>query len=155
MTRKTARELAVQITFALISGSSAGLDDFFETGYYETLAEEDGLFSDYPDDRQLAYIRELVSGVQERRAELDGIISKYSQGWKLRRISRIAASVLRCAIYEILYMPEIPDAAAINEAVELAKGYEEPETVAFINGILGSFMRGEVGEAPAGKTQDE
>lgn len=154
MTRKTARELAVQLSFALVSGSNAALDDFFEPGYYATLAAEDGLFSSFPDDRQLAYIRELVSGVQERRAELDGYISKYSQGWKLGRISRIAASVLRCAMYEILYMPEIPDAAAINEAVEIAKGYEEPETVAFINGILGGFMRGEVGKSPAGKTRD-
>ena len=45
---------------------------------------------------------------------------------------------------EILYMDDVPNAAAINEAVELAKGYEEPETVAFINGVLGSFVRGEV-----------
>jgi N utilization substance protein B len=154
MTRTTARELAVQITFALISGSSLGLDDFFDTEYYATLAKEDDLFSDYPGDKQLQYIRELVSGVQDRRAELDSFISKYSQGWKLGRISRTAASVLRCAMYEILYMPEVPDAAAINEAVELAKGYEEPETVAFINGILGSFVRGEVGELPAGETQE-
>ena len=49
--------------------------------------------------------------------------------------------MLRCALYEILYMPDIPPAASINEAVELAKGYDEPETVSFINGILGSFMR--------------
>ena len=45
---------------------------------------------------------------------------------------------------EILYMDDVPNAAAINEAVELAKGYEEPETVAFINGVLGSFVRSEV-----------
>ena len=49
--------------------------------------------------------------------------------------------MLRVALYEILYMPDIPAAASINEAVELAKGYDEPETVRFINGILGSFMR--------------
>ena len=51
---------------------------------------------------------------------------------------------MRCAMCEILYMDDVPNAAAINEAVELAKGYEEPETVAFINGVLGSFVRGEV-----------
>ncbi len=82
-----------------------------------------------------------MTGVTKRRAEFDGYIEKYSKGWKLVRISKITASILRAAMYEILYMDDVPPAAAINEAVELAKGYEEPETVAFINGILGSFMK--------------
>jgi len=47
-------------------------------------------------------------------------------------------------MYEVLYMPDIPDRAAINEAIELAKRYELPETVSFINGVLGSFSRGEI-----------
>ena len=55
---------------------------------------------------------------------------------------------LRCAVCEIKYMDDIPAAAAINEAVEMAKGYDEPETVAFINGVLGGFMRGEFPEEP-------
>ena len=63
---------------------------------------------------------------------------------------------MRCAMCEILYMDDVPNAAAINEAVELAKGYEEPETVAFINGVLGSFVGGEVEpEAEAEKTTAE
>ena len=53
---------------------------------------------------------------------------------------------MRCAICEILYMDDIPNAAAINEAVELDKGYDEPDTVAFVNGVLGGFMRGEFGQ---------
>ncbi len=72
------------------------------------------------------------------------MIEKYARGWRLERISRVAAAIMRCAMCEILYMDDVPNAAAINEAVELAKGYEEPETVAFINGVLGSFVRGEV-----------
>ena len=72
---------------------------------------------------------------------------------------------MRVAMYEILYMPEVPAGAAINEAVEGAKRYETPETAAFINGILGSFVRGELpperAKAPAsapaeeGKAEDE
>jgi N utilization substance protein B len=50
---------------------------------------------------------------------------------------------MKLAMYEILYMPDIPESASINEAVEMAKHYEPPETVSFINGILGSFSRGE------------
>jgi N utilization substance protein B len=149
MTRTAAREIAVRICFALASGSDAAPDDFFLEGYYETLSEEDELFASTPDEPQLQYIRSLVCGVQEHRVELDALIGKYSHGWKIGRISRIAAAVLRCAMFEVLYLPEVPDAAAINEAVELAKNYEEPETVAFINGILGSFMRGEVETASA------
>ena len=54
-------------------------------------------------------------------------------------------AVLRCSVCEILYMDDIPNAAAINEAVELCKGYDEPDTVAFVNGVLGGIMRGEFG----------
>ena len=75
---------------------------------------------------------------------MDGYISKYAIGWSFSRISRMAAAVMRVAMYEILYMPDIPPAAAINEAVELSKHYETQETASFINGILGAFVRGEL-----------
>ena len=86
---------------------------------------------------------------------VDDLIEQFSHGWKLSRISRTALAVLRVALYEILYMPDIPAAASINEAVELAKGYDEPETVRFINGILGSFMRsrGETVEEQPAETE--
>lgn len=147
MTRTTAREIAIQLSFgAAAAASDAGelVNSFFDEEYFVTLGAEDELFAEYPDKKQLDYITRLVTGVFEKRGELDAYIEKYARGWKLSRISRISLAVLRCCIYEILYMPEVPNAAAINEAVELAKGYEEPETVSFINGILGSFVRGEV-----------
>ena len=58
----------------------------------------------------------------------------------------VAGAIMRLAMYEILYMPEIPNGAAINEAVEIAKKYETPEVVRFINGILGNFVRNEAVE---------
>ena len=76
--------------------------------------------------------------------EGERLITRYAKGWKLERISRTALAVLRCAICEILYMDDIPNAAAINEAVELDKGYDEPDVVSFVNGVLGGFMRGEI-----------
>ena len=82
-------------------------------------------------------------GDMEAIAQLDRAIEQYARGWKTSRISRSAAAVLRCAMCEILYMPDVPDAAAINEAVELAKKYEDADTVAFINGVLGAFQRAE------------
>ena len=152
MTRTVAREIAVMLIYSLAANPYDGaLDDFFETEYYGTLKSEDEVFEQYPDEPQMAYIRRLVSGATECREEVDAYIGKYAKDWKVERISKTALAVLRTAMYEILYMDEsdIPDAVAINEAVELSKGYEVQETVAFINGILGSFHKGEVaiGEA--------
>lgn len=147
MTRTVAREIAIQLSFAAqLAGEDARETTaaFFTPEYFETLAEEDALFREYPDEQQLAYIQRLTALVYDHMYELNSYIEKYAKGWKLGRISRIAAAILRCAMCEILYMDDIPNAAAVNEAVEIAKGYEEPETVAFINGILGSFIRGEV-----------
>lgn len=144
MTRTVAREIAVQLAFGICQSDEAPeemLDAFFDREYYDTLAAEDELFEQYPDDKQLKYIRSIVIGTVQHRAEFDVLIEKYSKGWKLTRISRIALTILRTALFEVLYLEEVPERVAINEAVELAKGYEEPETVSFINGILGSFMR--------------
>ena len=91
--------------------------------------------------KQEQYIRQLVQGVFAHGPELDDFIGRYSVGWAFARIPRMAAAVMRTAMYEVLYMPGIPNAAAINEAVELTKRYEEPELAAFVNGILGSFVR--------------
>lgn len=146
MNRKTAREIAVQLCFASVnSGQSASelMDAFFTQEHYDTLSGENELFSQLPDDKQLDYIRRLVTTVEEKRPELDGYIEKYTKGWKVGRISKTALAILRCALCEILYIEDVPAAAAINEAVELDKGYDEPETVAFVNGVLGGFMKGE------------
>lgn len=148
MTRTTAREIAVQLSFAASASSCAMedlLDAFFSEEHYSSLVSEQELFSDRPDEKQMGYIRTLTTLAAEKRKELDSYIERYARGWKPERISRTALAVLRCALCEILYMEEIPNAAAINEAVELDKKYDEPDTVAFVNGVLGGFMRGEFG----------
>ncbi|MBR0208561.1 MAG: transcription antitermination factor NusB [Oscillospiraceae bacterium] len=150
MTRKTAREIAVELCFAAAANEIAAdelLDAFFEPEHYETLAAENELFSELPDEKQMAYIRTLTTLSREKAAELDALIGRYAHGWKSERISRTARAILRIALAEILYMDEIPAAVAINEAVELDKNYDEPETVAFVNGVLGGFMRGEAAGA--------
>lgn len=152
MTRTSAREVAVQLCFAASANKidpAQMLDDFFSDEYYGSLSSEQELFSDYPDKKQMAYIRTLTTLVSEKREELDAYIERYAHGWKPERISRTALAVLRCAICEILYMDEVPNAAAINEAVELDKNYDEPDTVAFVNGVLGGFMRGEFPDTAA------
>ena len=149
MTRTAAREIAIQLCFA---ASAAGrepealLEDFFSEEHFKSLAEETELFQEYPDEKQMEYIRRLLNLSYLHRDEIDAYIERYAKGWKRDRISRTALAVLRCAICEILYMEDIPNAAAINEAVELDKSYDEPDTVSFVNGVLGGFMRGEFTE---------
>jgi len=115
----------------------------FDDDYYSTLKEEDVVYSKKATAKQRDYITHLVTGIFSHAAELDGYIEKYSVGWKFGRISRTAVAIMKIAMFEILYMPDVPDKAAINEAVELAKKYENSETVSFMNGVLGSFIRGE------------
>ena len=141
MTRTKARELAIRLIYA--QGASGEqpedlLGGFFEDEHFATLADEDELFGKKPDEESLGYIRTLVSLCAANREEIDSYIEKYAIGWRPERITRTAAAVLRCALAEL----------AALEAVELAKNYEEPETVAFINGVLGGFMRGERAAAP-------
>lgn len=151
MKRTAAREIAVQLGFCANASEKPVdelLNDFFDKEYYETLAEESELFAEYPEKKQQEYIKRLVSTMDDYRIQIEKYIEKYAQGWKTTRISKTAMAILRCAVCEIKYMDDIPAAAAINEAVEMAKGYDEPETVAFINGVLGGFMRGEFSEEP-------
>ena len=149
MTRSTAREISMHLAYEL-SFTDMPVEEFLDqqlsTERFAALAGEDALYEELPNAKQMAYIRRLVSGVAEHAAELDGDIEKYAKGWRFERISLVASAIMRVAMYEILYMPDIPNGAAINEAVEIAKKYETPETVKFINCILGSFVRQEIGE---------
>ena len=150
MVRNTAREIAIHLSYELnFSGRTPEelLDQRLTAEAFAGLAEAEDLYREVPNAKQAEYIRRLVRGVGEHGAELDGYIEKYAKGWKFSRIPLVASAIMRVAMYEVLYMPDVPNAAAINEAVEIAKKYETPETVKFINGILGSFSRQELSES--------
>ena len=149
MVRNTAREIAIHLSYELSFTDKtvdALLSQRLTAEYFAELAEEEDLYREVPNAKQAAYIRRLVSGVREHGAELDGYIEKYAKGWRFSRIPLVASAIMLVAMYEVMYMPDVPNAAAINEAVEIAKKYETPETVKFINGILGSFSRQELSE---------
>lgn len=84
------------------------------------------------------YIRETYFGTMAHRAEIDALISKNARGWKLTRISPVPRALLRLAVYEMLYVPDIPESVSLNEAVELCKKFGEEEARAFLNGVLNS-----------------
>ena len=143
MTRNTAREIAAHLSYEL-SFTDKTVEELLQerltSEAFAELAEEDSLYTEAPNAKQVAYITRLVTGVNEHAAELDGYIAKYAKNWKFSRIPLVASAIMRVAMYEIL------NGAAINEAVEIAKKYETPETVKFINGILGSFAREEISQ---------
>ena len=152
MTRSNARELAVHFVFEL-GFSDQAADELLEQALtrpvFETIGKEEPLYAEFPNVGQREYITALVRGVELHGPELDGYIGKYAIGWNFSRIPRVVVAVLWVCMYEILFMQDVPNAAAINEAVELTKHYEEPELAAFVNGILGSFVRSEPLPEPA------
>ena len=149
MTRNTAREIAMHLAYEL-SFNDLPVEEFLDVQLsadsFAALAPEHPIYEERPNAKQEEYIRRLVAGVAEHAAELAGDIEQYAKGWRFERISLVASAIMRVAMYEMLYMADIPAGVAINEAVEIAKNYESPEVVRFINGILGSFVRGELKE---------
>ena len=85
-------------------------------------------------------ILKTAAAVTEKYGEFDEIIGKYSQKREVSRISAINKTILRLALYEMLYCPAVPARVAVNEAVELSKKYAEKQDSSFINGVLGNYM---------------
>ena len=149
MTRSTAREIAMHLTFEL-AFSDIKVEDLLVKELNEEAfaarAADESLYAEYPNQEQEAYIRTLVRGVAEHGFELDSYIEKYAKGWRFSRIDRVAAAIMRVTMFEILYRPDVPNKVAINEAVEISKSYVDEDVVKFVNGILGSFVRAEFPE---------
>lgn len=144
MTRANARELAVHLIY---SQSFTGeepeqvVSTRLEKEYYKNLSAENEVYEERPSRAQLGYIDNVVSGVANRMEDLNDEIRKFSIGWDVSRISRLARAIMQLAIYEILYVEDVPTGVAVSEAVRLAKKYDGDDTGAFVNGILGSFSR--------------
>ncbi len=143
MTRGNARELAVHLIYSReFTGEDPHdtLTTRLEQDYYAALAEENEIYTERPTGKQVRYLDGVVAGVAEHEAELNAIISKFSIGWDVKRISRLTRAVMQLAIYEILHVEDVPEGVAISEAVRLAKKYDA-DAGRFVNGILGSFAR--------------
>ncbi|MDQ1733379.1 MAG: transcription antitermination protein NusB [Pseudonocardiales bacterium] len=90
------------------------------------------------------YTIDLVEGVTARRAEIDRLLTDYSEGWTLARMPGVDRAILRVGLFELLWADGVPDAVAIDEAVELAKALSTDESPKFINGILGRVLRDQI-----------
>ena len=144
MTRANARELAVHLIYAReFTGDEPELviATRLQKAYYSELSSENPVYEERPSKAQRAYIDTVVMGVSSRTEELNEIISKYSIDWDITRISRLTRTVMQLAIFEILYLEDVPTGVAISEAVRIVKLYDGEDTGSFVNGILGSFAR--------------
>jgi len=144
MTRGNARELAVHLIYGRnFTGEEPQhvVSVRLEKEYYGKLSAENDVYADRPSKAQTAYIDSVVSGVANREEDLNVQIKKFAIGWDISRISRLARSVMQLAIYEILYVEDVPTGVAVSEAVRITKKYDGEETSAFVNGILGAFAR--------------
>ena len=94
-----------------------------------------------PDFDDKGFAQSIVSGVIKKTKEIDKIIEKYAPDWPIDQITIVDRNVLRMGIYELKYNPEIPPKVAINEAIELAKGFGGQSSGKFVNGVLGAVFR--------------
>jgi N utilization substance protein B len=123
--RRKSREAALQVLYAL---------DVMERDVGETFTSFWGNFDLQEDARQFAFF--LTQGSWGKKEEIDAAISQHSENWSLSRMARVDRNILRMAVYELLYCPDIPPKVTLNEAIDLAKLYGSENSGSFINGIL-------------------
>ena len=133
MTRREAREQALSMIFEMN----------FNDNSVDEMVDNALIFRDESVDE---YAVQIAQQVRLHWEDNLSAVEQYSKKWRANRLPKVSLAILMLAITEIAYVKDAPVGAVINEAVELAKGYEEPETVAFINGVLGSFVRGELAQ---------
>jgi len=135
-TRREARELALRMLFQLDLGKQP-TDEVIEAALGQSKLE----------GANRLYSEELVRGTLEHLAEIDGRITALTPDWTPDRQAAVDRNLLRLSAYELLYRPDAPVAAVVNEAVELAKKYSTAESGRFVNGVLGALARRPRGES--------
>jgi len=126
--RRKSRELAMQALFYM---------DMSRDDSNEMLESFCDNFS--PPKKMLSFFLKLVKGVVQGKGEIDSILERFSDNWKLSRMSCVDRNTMRIAVYELLYCHDIPSKVSINEAIDMGKKFGTKESGAFINGILDSI----------------
>ena len=140
MSRKIAREVAFKIIFSNeLEFENDTLKELIENIISDVELVETTNKNDISSEDK-KYIEQVVSGIAEKKDELDEKIKTYLKGWTMDRISKTDLAILRLAVYEMLYREDIPCKVSINEAVELAKAFCEETSPAFINGVLAGVV---------------
>lgn len=119
---------------------NALLEILFESEFRKDETPEE-IFLISAEERELSqetrtYIKNMYFDLKDKVNTIDEYINKASEGWKTTRLSRLSLCILRLAVYEMLYVSDVPAVISINEAVELSKKYDDPKAKSFINGVL-------------------
>ena len=130
---KFSRRLARDVAFKYIFEWQYGEEEEFE--------QIQNLVNMQFQSRDKAYIEKAFFGVKDNLEALDKEISERTKGWKKDRLSKVCLAALRLAVYEMLYMEDIPVSVTINEIVEIIKKYDSPEAGSYANGILGNIQK--------------
>lgn len=128
--RRHQRRFAFQLIYSLNFGTDLSKDNL--TRSFDNFWAEENF--DLP--REESYAWTLVEGVVDHYSQLDSVIARHSQHWKLSRIAKVELTILRLSLYEMLFCPDIPVKVAMNEAVELAKDFGDDNSKIFVNGVL-------------------
>ena len=128
MNRREAREQAFVFIFESTFGADS-IEDIIDAAKIARNIEVD------------EFARKIFSGVKTNEPSIDEYIEKHIKQWKKDRLSRITLSILKLAIYEMIYENDIPLNVSANEAVEIAKKYGTEENASYVNGVLGSVIR--------------
>jgi len=139
MSRTLAREDAFKLIFEIRITNSKP-EDVIEY-LIETASGENDMWAQKNISKEnLEYIREVVIGTENNLETINKLIEPKLKKWTIDRLSRVNLALLQLAVYEIMYVENIPYKVSANEAVELAKKYSDPDSGAFINGVLGSII---------------
>ena len=144
MSRATARAAAMQMIYEKLAGGQGGEDTLamvYEELRQETAGTPEPVNEGEPGKDDKKYILKALEGVLDHLDEIDRLIEKTAKGWALDRMAMVDLTILRLAIWEILYVPEIPGNVSISEALLLTEKYSDPEDKSFLNGILGTILR--------------
>ena len=145
MARITARNAAMQMIYEHISGGEGGeetLQMVYDELREEQNAQDGRIRDDEPTQEDRAWINQVYTGVLDKLDELDAAIAEAAKGWQLERMPHVDLTILRLGAWEILFEEGIPGPVAINEAVNLARRYSDPDNSGrFVNGVLGTILR--------------
>ena len=138
-TRRDGRELALQALYSkdLVPGEA----NFALKRIMESFGEGEEPALDIH-SKTFAFASELVNGVIANLTEIDGRIAQKSKHWSMTRMARVDLNILRLAVYELLFRPDIPKNVTMNEAIEVAKKFGAEDSASFVNGILDEIASG-------------
>ncbi|MBQ9211899.1 MAG: transcription antitermination factor NusB [Clostridia bacterium] len=144
MSRITARAAAMQMIYEKLSGGQGGEETLQMV--YDELRQDgvpgvESVGKKEPNLEDRAYITRVLEGVLEKRYLIDEKIENASQGWTLDRMPMVDLTIMRLAVWEMMFEEEVPGNVSIAEALELTERYSDPDDKKFVNGVLGTILR--------------